>query len=155
MSSRDVELLIVEDNPADAELMLEALREEELTAGIEVVRDGAEALDFILCRGPFERRAPGAPPRVVLLDLKLPKVSGLEVLQQMRSNPHTRRIPVVMFTSSNVERDVVDAYRSGVNSYVQKPVDFARFRETVRRLGRYWLGYNEPPPRRTFAEDAP
>ena len=155
MNVVDVDLLIVEDNPADAELMLEALRVEDLTERIRVVRDGEEALNFILCRGPFVQRARDAPPRVIVMDLKLPKISGLEVLREVRRDPQTRPIPVVLFTSSKLERDVAEAYRIGVNSYVQKPVDFLTFRETVQRLGRYWLTQNEPPPHSTYLRTAP
>jgi CheY-like chemotaxis protein len=140
-----VEILLVEDNSSDAELALHALKKHKLANRIEVVRDGAEALDFIFARGSFSHRDINQTPRVVLLDLKLPKVDGLEVLRQIKGDPRTRKIPVVVLTSSREERDVMESYNLGVNSYILKPVDFQQFTEAVRTIGLYWLLLNEPP----------
>lgn len=140
-----VELLIVEDNPQDLELALRALRQAKLANHIQVARDGAEALDFLFCEGTFANRQLAAVPKVVLLDLKLPKVDGLEVLQRLKANPRTRTIPVVVVTSSKEQRDVLESYQLGVNSYIVKPVNFERFSAAVRDLGLYWLLLNQPP----------
>jgi CheY-like chemotaxis protein len=145
MNAQPVEILLVEDNTSDEELTTEALRSYYLANNIEIVRDGAEALDYIFHTGAFADRAAGDRPKVVLLDLKLPKVDGLEVLRRMKSDPRTRSIPVVMLTSSREECDIVESYRLGVNSYIVKPVDFAQFTEVVRQLGLYWLLLNQPP----------
>ncbi len=143
-----VEILLVEDNDADAELTLLALRENKLANQIHLVRDGAEALDFLFCRGPYASRDPAHPPKVVLLDLKLPKVDGIEVLRAVKQDERTRAIPVVILTSSREDRDRISGYHLGVNSYLQKPVDFNAFREMVRQLGLYWMVVNVPPPSR-------
>jgi CheY-like chemotaxis protein len=145
MIMNSVEILLVEDNPNDVELTLHALKKNNLANHIEIVRDGAEALDFLFCRGVFAERDMESGPKVVLLDLKLPKVDGLEVLKQIRSDPRTKAIPVVVLTSSREERDIADSYNLGVNSYVAKPVDFEQFTEAVRQLGLYWLLLNQPP----------
>jgi len=142
----DTSILLVEDNVDDLELTLHALRSNKLANNIEVARDGEEALDFLFCRGRFTGRTKGSQPSLVLLDLKLPKVDGLEVLREMRNNPATRTIPVVILTSSKEEKDLMTGYQLGVNSYIQKPVDFSQFRETVRQLGLYWLVVNQAPP---------
>lgn len=142
----DVEILLVEDNPADVELTLRSLRKEKLGNNVHVVGDGEEALDFLFCRGPYKGRSFNRPPRIVLLDLKLPKVDGLEVLRQAKSDERTRSIPIVILTSSKEEKDLVKGYHWGANSYIQKPVDFEQFRATVKQLGFYWLVVNEPPP---------
>jgi len=142
----DVEILLVEDNPNDVELTLRAFRQSKLANQIHVARDGEEALDFLFCRGSFSSRSPNAPPRIVLLDLKLPKVDGMTVLRAIKSNPHTRAIPVVVLTTSREERDLAESYQLGVNSYIQKPVDFGQFLDTVKQLGMYWLVVNEFPP---------
>lgn len=142
---RPVEILLVEDSSSDVELTLHALKQHKLANSIEVVRDGEEALDFIFARGPFADRVVGNGPKVILLDLKLPLVDGLEVLRQVKADERTRLIPVVVLTSSREERDVVETYRLGVNSYITKPVDFDQFTETVHTLGMYWLLLNEPP----------
>jgi CheY-like chemotaxis protein len=142
MTHTEVEILLVEDNPADVELTLIALRKSKLANTIQVARDGAEALDFLFGRGP--RAACGScAPKVVLLDLKLPKVDGLEVLKAIRNDERTELIPVVVLTSSKEQRDIVESYKLGVNSYIQKPVDFDRFQETIRQLGLYWLVVNQ------------
>jgi CheY-like chemotaxis protein len=150
MPEADVEILLVEDSPEDAELTLRSLRRNNLANRIHWARDGEEALDFLFCRGSFSPRSLQTPPRVVLLDLKLPKVDGLEVLRHLKEDPRTQPIPVVIVTSSREEEDVVRGYRFGANSYVQKPMDFDQFREAVRQLGLYWLVTNEPPPEAAF-----
>lgn len=140
-----VEILLVEDNPCDAELTLHSLRSSKVTNQIELVRDGAEALDFIFCTGEYTHRNIENGPKVVLLDLKLPKVDGLEVLQRIKSDPRTCMIPVVVLTSSREDRDIIDSYQLGVNSYIVKPVDFEQFTEAVRQLGLYWKLLNQSP----------
>lgn len=149
--SNGVEILLVEDNPADEELTLHALRQNKLANKIHVARDGEEALDFLFGRGQFPTRQLHQPPRIVLLDLKLPKVDGLEVLRTVKADPRTRAIPIIVLTSSKEERDMVESYSLGVNSYIQKPVDFSSFRDTVRHLGLYWLLINAAPPASAFA----
>lgn len=140
-----VEILLVEDNLCDAELTLHSLRSNKVTNQIEVVRDGAEALDFIFCTGEYAHRNIENGPKVVLLDLKLPKVDGLEVLQRVKSDPRTCMIPVVVLTSSREDRDIIESYQLGVNSYIVKPVDFEQFTEAVRQLGLYWKLLNQSP----------
>ena len=145
MKENEVEILLVEDNPSDAELTLRALKKNKLANHVAHVSDGAEALDFIFARGAFKDRDIESRPRVIFLDLKLPKVDGLEVLRAVKNNERTRTIPVVVLTSSKEERDIVESYRLGVNSYIVKPVDFDKFLESVRDLGLYWLLLNQPP----------
>jgi two-component system, response regulator len=145
MGQSYVEILLVEDNPDDVEMTLHALRREKLANTVHVARDGEEALDYVFRRGQYAGRT-NAHPRVVLLDLKLPKVDGLQVLKEMKEDPRTKAIPVVILTSSREERDMVSGYRLGVNAYIQKPVDFDQFRETVKALGLFWLVVNQPPP---------
>lgn len=139
-------ILLVEDNPDDEELTLRALKKNKITNKIVVVRDGAEALDFLFGTGSYSSQEQRQMPQVVLLDLKLPKVDGLEVLRRLRADPRTRLLPVVILTSSKEERDLLDGYGVGANSYVRKPVDFVQFTEAVRQLGLYWLLLNERPP---------
>lgn len=142
---KEVEILLIEDNPSDLELTLHALKKYNLANNIEIKRDGAEALDFIFCRGKYTERDIEKAPKIILLDLKLPKVDGLEVLNRIKMHSQTRNIPVVVMTSSNQERDIVDSYELGVNSYIVKPVDFEQFADAVRNIGFYWLLLNEPP----------
>jgi two-component system, response regulator len=145
MNSSEVDILLVEDNRDDAELALHALRRENLANNIFVARDGEEALEFVFCSGAFTQRSFERPLKLILLDLKLPKVDGMEVLNRLKSNPQTKTIPVVIMTSSKEDRDLVTGYGLGVNSYIQKPVDFDQFRETVKQVGLYWLVTNQPP----------
>jgi CheY-like chemotaxis protein len=140
-----VEILLVEDNPADIELTLLVLQQHKLANSIHVVRDGEEALDYLFYRGAYSLRGNGTP-RLVLLDLKLPKVSGLEVLAEMKKDARLRTIPVVVLTSSKEDRDLMDSYQLGVNSYIQKPVDFDQFREVVGQVGMYWMVVNHTAP---------
>jgi len=139
-------ILLVEDNPRDLELTLAALAKCQLANEIIVARDGAEALDYVYARGAHAGRDAG-DPAVVLLDLKLPKIDGLEVLEKLKSDPHFRQIPVVMLTSSREERDLVRSYEQGVNAFVVKPVDFNAFFEAIEDLGMFWAILNEPPPK--------
>jgi two-component system response regulator len=145
-----VEILLVEDDPQDLQLTRHEL-EKHSKIRIEVARDGEEALDFLFCRGAYSSRSIANPPALVLLDIKLPKVDGLEVLREVKSSPQTRAIPVIALTSSREENDLVASYRLGVNSYIQKPVDFDKFREAIRGLGTYWTTLNQPPPSKAFA----
>jgi CheY-like chemotaxis protein len=140
-----MEILLVEDNPADAELALRALKKYNLANRLVHVGDGEEALDFIFARGAFAGRSVGNGPKVILLDLKLPKVDGLEVLRAIRDDPRTQLYPVVVLTSSREEKDIVESYRLGVNSYIVKPVEFDKFIAAVRDIGLYWLLLNQPP----------
>jgi len=139
-------ILLVEDQDDDVELTLRAFSQSNIANEIVVVRDGEEALDYLFTSGPYADRDPSLTPSVVLLDLKLPKVSGLDVLRRMRADARTRRLPVVVLTSSNEERDVIASYDLGANSFVRKPVDFAQFIEAADHLGVYWLVLNEPFP---------
>jgi CheY-like chemotaxis protein len=142
---RDNHILLVEDNRDDEELTLRALRIHKIPETVVVVRDGAEALEYLFGTGVYAGRDTAQPPRIVLLDLKLPKIDGLEVLRRVRADPRTRCLPVVVLTSSNEERDILQSYDLGANSYVRKPVDFVQFHEAVRQLGHYWLTINQPP----------
>lgn len=141
-----VEILLVEDNPTDAELAIRALRKKNLANNLVWVRDGAEALDFVFCKGQYQGRTNGSP-KLILLDLKLPKVDGIEVLRTLKSDAETRTVPVVMLTSSQEERDIVESYALGVNSYIVKPVDFSKFLDMVSQVGLYWSLVNKVPTR--------
>lgn len=139
-------IFLVEDNPDDEALTIRALRKNNIANDLAVARDGAEAIDYLFGTGTYAGRDTSQLPQVVLLDLKLPKVDGFEVLSRIRSDPRTKLLPVVILTSSNEERDLVESYSRGANSYVRKPVDFAEFVDAVKLLGLYWLIVNEPPP---------
>lgn len=138
-------ILLVEDNQDDEELTLIAFKKANILNEIVITRDGQEALDFLYAQGNYAGRDPGDLPQVILLDLKLPKLSGLEVLERVRSDPRTRLVPVVVMTSSSEEEDILSSYRLGANSYVRKPVEFQRFADSVRQLGLYWLLINQTP----------
>jgi len=140
-----IEILLVEDNPNDVELTLRALNRHNLANKVFVVKDGAEALDYIFSAGDYADRDINRPPKLILLDLKLPKVDGLEVLRQIKSDERTKTVPVVVLTSSREEQDMIESYRLGVNSYIVKPVDFDKFLDSVGDLGLYWLLLNEQP----------
>ena len=139
-------ILLVEDNESDEELTLRALKKSNIGNKVVVARDGSEALDYLFARGAYATRDPGDLPQVVLLDLNLPKIGGLEVLRAIRANQYTALLPVVILTSSKEDKDLAGGYESGANSYIVKPVDFAQFAEAVRQLGMYWLVLNERPP---------
>lgn len=145
MDAKPVDILLVEDNPTDVELALRALKKSGLANNIFVVNDGEEALDFLYCRNKFVNRNPNHSPKVILLDLKLPKVDGLEVLRTLKKDEEKKNIPVVVLTSSDQEKDMVESYKFGVNSYIQKPVDFDQFIKAVNQIGYYWLLLNRLP----------
>jgi CheY-like chemotaxis protein len=142
---KEVEILLVEDNPTDAELCMRALKQNNFANKLVWVKDGAEALDFIFAQGEFSHRTVINGPKVILLDLRLPKVDGMEVLRQVKADERTRTIPVVVLTSSKEDRDIAESYKLGVNSYISKPVEFDEFAKTVSELGLYWLLVNHPP----------
>ncbi len=145
MNPNGIDILLVDDSQDDVDLTLHALRAENLANHVFIARDGEEALDFLFCTGPHTQRSFDHPPKIVLLDLKLPKVDGMQVLKQVKGDARTKNIPIVMMTSSREERDLVSSYDLGVNSYIQKPVDFDEFRKIVKLLGLYWLVTNQPP----------
>jgi two-component system response regulator len=145
MNPNEVDILLVDDSQDDVDLTLHALRAENLANRVFVARDGEEALDFLFCSGAHAGRSFDHPPKLVLLDLKMPKVDGMQVLKRVKGDARTRTIPVVLMTSSREERDMVSGYDLGVNSYLQKPVDFDEFRKMVKLLGLYWLVTNRPP----------
>jgi two-component system response regulator len=147
MPTKQGTILLVEDNPDDIELTLRAFRKNNIANDMAIARDGAEALDYLFCRGAYSERDIDELPRLVLLDLNLPKLDGLQVLERLRAEERTRLIPVVILTSSKEEQDMVSGYRFGANSYVRKPVDFNQFVEAVRHIGLYWLLINELPAR--------
>jgi two-component system, response regulator len=140
-----IEILLAEDNPEDAEMTLRALRRNNLANYVHWVKDGEEALEYLFCSGRYADRSPARLPKLVLLDIKMPRIDGIDVLRRLKEEPATRGIPVVVMTSSNEERDVVDAYRLGVNSYIVKPVQFEVFVETVAKIGMYWVLTNRVP----------
>jgi CheY-like chemotaxis protein len=142
---KEVEILLVEDNPTDAELAIRALKKSNMANRLVWVKDGAEALDFLFATGAYSERQAASCPKVILLDLRLPKVDGMEVLRRVKGDERTRTIPVVVLTSSKEDRDVAESYRLGVNSYISKPVEFDEFAKTVAELGLYWLLVNHPP----------
>lgn len=146
MLENGVEILLIEDNPSDIRLALHAFKKNNLANHVRVLQDGIEALEYIFGKGKYADRVAKSLPKVILLDLKLPLVDGIEILRQLKSSDLTRHIPVVVLTSSREERDIVESYKLGVNSYIVKPVDFEQFCETVRTLGLYWYLLNEPPP---------
>ena len=146
MSTGEQVIMLVEDNPGDEELTLRALQKSNVLNPVVVARDGAEALDYLFVRGKYAGRDATVLPQVVLLDLKLPKVNGLEVLRAIRADPRTRLLPVVILSSSNEDKDLIRSYDLGANSYVRKPVDFAQFLDAARQLGLYWLVINQPAP---------
>jgi CheY-like chemotaxis protein len=145
MKNSPIEILLVEDNPDDVELTLKAFSKSKIANTVYVVNDGRQALDFIFGEGEYVGKRKKNTPRLILLDLKLPKIDGMEVLRQVKANPNTRTIPVVMLTSSREECDIVESYHLGVNSYIVKPVDFDQFLETAAKLGYYWLLLNQAP----------
>ena len=144
MENNGVEILLVEDNPVDIDLTLDALAQAKLANRVHVVRDGAEALEFVFCTGQYADRV-NRNPKLILLDINLPKLNGIEVLKRLRADARTRHIPVAILTTSSEERDVFESYEIGVNSYIVKPVDFEQFTEVVRALGFYWFLINHPP----------
>ena len=145
METLEIEILLIEDNPNDAELTMRALKKNNLVNKITHLQDGAEALDFIFCEGAYAGEKRNATPRVILLDLKMPKINGIEVLRRLKSDPTTKQIPVVVLTSSNEDPDVAACYELGVNSYIVKPVGFEKFTVAVSQLGLYWMVLNQPP----------
>ncbi|MGD0570211.1 MAG: response regulator [Candidatus Sulfotelmatobacter sp.] len=145
MNLNEVDILLADDSQDDIDLTLHALRAENLANHVFVVCDGEEALEFLFCTGVYAGRSLDRPPKLLLLDLKMPKVDGMQVLRQVKGDPRTKTMPVVLMTSSREERDMLSGYELGVNSYVQKPVDFGEFRKAVRSLGLYWLVTNRPP----------
>jgi two-component system response regulator len=153
--SRDIDILLVENDSSDAELTIHTLRKNNLANSVQVVEDGEEALDFLFCRSRYEDRSIVDRPRVILLDLKLPKVEGLEVLRALKNDPATRAIPVVILTSSREQKDLIEGYRLGASAYVQKPVDFDEFRRTIREIGLFWIVVNQPPPTEAFEVEIP
>lgn len=155
MLSNQVDILLVEDDPDDLELTLRALGEYRICNKIQVASDGEEALDFMFCRNAYNERDPDCHPKLILLDLKLPKVDGLEVLRQIKRDPRTKTVPIVILSSSKQESDLIASYHLGANSYIQKPVDFDQFQSSIKKAGYYWLLINHPPIPAVFQGDAP
>jgi len=148
--AQEVEILLVDDNASDVELTVRALRRHKLANSIHIAEDGQQALDFVFCRGEYSGRSFATPPKVIFLDLKMPKVDGIDVLRAIRGDARTKSIPVVILTSSKEQRDLVEGYKLGVNAYIQKPVDFDEFRRVIEQVGMFWLVVNQPPPREAF-----
>jgi two-component system response regulator len=146
----EIEILLIEDNSSDAELAVRELRRHKFANRIHVIDDGAQALDFIFCRGDYRSRSFSRPPKVILLDMKLPKMDGLQILAAIREDPRTRAIPVVIMTSSSEQKDLIESYKIGVNAFIQKPVDFDDFRRVIERVGMFWLAVNQAPPPEVF-----
>jgi two-component system, response regulator len=155
MRYREVEILLVEDNPDDEFLVVRALRKHKVSNKIHVVRDGEEALDFLFCRGQYEQRNCPTDLKLILLDIKLPKVDGLEVLAEIKKDERTRAIPTVLLTSSNLQEEMLRAYLGGANSFLQKPVDFDQFDELIRHVGYYWMHLNQKPDLITLVAEEP
>lgn len=154
MSSPDTAtILLVEDNARDLDLTIRALRQGNLANDIAVARDGEEALEYVFCRGKYSQREFGDAPRLILLDLKLPKIDGLQVLREIKNNELTRPIPVVVLTSSRQQQDLIHSYALGVNAFIQKPVNFDDFRTVVGQVGLFWLVVNQPPPKEMFERE--
>jgi CheY-like chemotaxis protein len=152
MNTTHVQMLLAEDSASDGDLILASLAKVSLAEATHVVHDGVETLDFVFCRGDYADRLNEPPLRVIVLDVKLPKLDGFEVLREIKAHSRTRLIPIVLLTSSNIDADVARGYLLGANSYVQKPVDFEQFRETIHRLGLYWMTINEAPPPNQLSE---
>jgi CheY-like chemotaxis protein len=150
IDNRTVDVLLVDDSPSDVELTIHVLRHNKLANSIHVAEDGKEALDFLFCRGEHQGRSITDRPKVILLDLKLPKVNGLEVLKAIRTNENTKAIPVVILTSSREQKDLVEGYKIGASAFIQKPVDFGQFQSAIKEIGLFWLVVNEPPPGDAF-----
>jgi CheY-like chemotaxis protein len=148
----EIDILLVEDNPSDSELAVRELRRHKFANRIHTISDGSAALDFVFCRGEYQHRSFTRPPKVVLLDVKLPKVDGLQVLAAMKKDPRTRAIPVVIMTSSSEQRDLIESYMLGVNAFIQKPVDFDAFRQVIESVGMFWLAVNKAPPPEVFVD---
>lgn len=148
----EIDILLVEDNPSDAELAVRELRRHKFANRIHTIGDGAEAMDFVFCRGEYRNRSFLRPPKVVLLDVKLPKIDGLQVLAAMKKDPRTRTIPIVIMTSSAEQRDLIESYKLGVNAFIQKPVDFEAFRQVIESVGMFWLAVNKAPPVEVFVD---
>lgn len=148
----EIDILLVEDNSSDAELAVRELRRHKFANRIHTITDGATALDFVFCRGDYQHRSFSRPPKVVLLDVKLPKVGGLQVLAAMKQDPRTQAIPVVIMTSSAEQRDLIVSYKLGVNAFIQKPVDFDAFRQVIESVGMFWLAVNKAPPAEVFVD---
>lgn len=146
MTNAIVDILLIEDNQDEAELTIRSLRKQNLANNLVHLDDGAEAMEFIFCEGKYSNQAESVRPKLILLDLKLPKVDGLEILRRVKSDPRTRTIPVVVLTSSKEERDILESYALGVNSYIVKPVSFEAFSKAVAELGMYWMLFNQPHP---------
>ena len=145
MSDESVEILLVEDSPDDVAFFVRTFNKSNLAARVHVVADGKEALEFVFCTGSHSARNLANRPKVIFLDMKMPKVDGMEVLRRLKADPYTRTIPIVALSSSNEERDLIESYRHGVNSYIVKPMDFDQFAETVRVISQYWLQFNKTP----------